>query len=71
MVFHDFSHAYPAGTRVLVYGHFIPLANFSEKSFDPPALHYDTYTGADAIKKLKEMGLQPPEDMDWEKATNK
>jgi hypothetical protein len=29
------------------------------------------YDGEEAIKKLKEMGLKPPDDMDWEKATNK
>jgi hypothetical protein len=29
------------------------------------------YEGEAAIKKLKEMGLKPPDDMDWEKATNK
>ena len=31
----------------------------------------ETYTGDAAIKKLKEMGLEPPEDMDCKKATNK
>jgi len=64
MIFRDFSVPYPAGSRVLVHGHFIPLADLSEKSFNPPAPHYDTYTGDDAIKKMKEMGLEPPEDMD-------
>jgi hypothetical protein len=62
---------YPAGTSVLVYGRPIRLADLNEKTFDPPMPPNKTYTGMDAIKKMKEMGLEPPEDMDWEKATNK
>ena len=66
----DFRLSYPSGSRVLVHGHFIPLADLSEKSFEPPPTAYETYTGEQAIEKLKEMGLKPPEDMDWKKATN-
>jgi hypothetical protein len=62
---------YPAGTSVLVHGRSMPLADLSEKTFDPPTTFNKTYEGDEAIKKLKEMGLEPPEDMDWKKATNK
>ena len=62
---------YPAGTSVLVLGRSMRLAALSEKTFDPPTTFNETYTGDEAIKKLKEMGLEPPEDMDWKKATNK
>jgi hypothetical protein len=60
---------YPADTRILVHGHSVRLADLSEKTFDPPKT-FKTCTGEEAIKKLKEMELEPPEDMDWEKATN-
>ena len=74
-IFGDCANTYPSSTRVLVNGDFIRLADFSEKSFELPSpsdnSHTKTYTGEEAIKKLKEMGLKPPEDMDWEKATNK
>jgi len=62
---------YHADTRILVHGNSVLLAEVSEKTFDPPVPHYTTYTGEDAIKKMKEMGLEPPEDLDWEKATNR
>ena len=45
MSFNEWSIPYAARNRVLVHGHMIPLADLSEKSFDPPAPHYDTYTG--------------------------
>jgi len=60
---------YPGDTRILLYGRSALLADLSEKTFDPPKT-FKTYTGEEAIKKLKEMGLDPPEDMDWKKATN-
>jgi hypothetical protein len=62
---------YPTGTSVLVFGRSMRLADLNEKTFDPPTTFNETYTGEDAIKKMKEMGLEPPKDMDWEKATNK
>jgi len=62
---------YPAATSVLVLGRSMRLADLSEKTFDPPRTFNETYTGDEAMKKLKEMGLDPPEDMDWKKATNK
>lgn len=60
---------YPADTRILVRGRSVLLADLSEKTFDAPKT-FKTYSGEEAIEKLKEMGLEPPEDMDWEKATN-
>lgn len=69
--FREFSFTYPPGTRVLVHGRFMRMTDFSEKSFASPAPHYETYTGEEAIKKMREMGLEPPEDMDWEAATNR
>jgi hypothetical protein len=62
---------YPAETSVLVHGRSMRLADLSERTFDPPTTFNKTYEGDEAIKKLKEMGLEPPEDMDWKKATNK
>ncbi len=62
---------YPAGASVLVLGRTMSLADLNEKTFDPPTTFSDVYEGEAAIKKLKEMGLEPPEDMDWKKATNK
>jgi hypothetical protein len=62
---------YPAGTSVLALGRSIPLADLSEKTFAPPTTFSDVHEGEAAIKKLKEMGLEPPEDMDWQKATNR
>jgi hypothetical protein len=74
-IFRDYGVSYPGSVRVLACGRFIRLADLTEKSFEPLPLldeaHAKTYTGAEAIKKLKEMGMEPPEDMDWEKATNK
>jgi len=62
---------YPAETSVLVHGRSMRLADLSVKTFDPPTTFNETYEGEEAIKKLKEMGLEPPDDMDWKKATNK
>lgn len=62
---------YPPGTSVLVHGRSILLSELSERTFDPPTTFNKTYEGEEATKKLKEMGLEPPEDMDWKKATNK
>ena len=74
-IFGDYPVSYPSSTRVHVCGDFIRLADLSEKSFELPSpsdnAHTKTYTGEEAIKRLREMGLKPPEDMDWEKATNK
>lgn len=64
MTFKEFSIVYHAAARVLVHGRFVPLADLSEKMFDPPTTFNRTYTGEEAIKKLKEMGLEPPEDME-------
>jgi hypothetical protein len=69
--FGDYPVSYRSSTRVLVGGDFIRLADLSEKSFDPRLPSHKTYTGEEAIKKLKEMGLEPPEDMDRKKATKK
>lgn len=60
---------YPGDTRILLYGRSVLLADLSEKTFNPPKT-FKTYTGEEAIKKLKEIGLDPPEDIDWKKATN-
>ena len=60
---------YPGDTRILLHGSSVLLADLSEKTFDPPK-SFKTYTGEEAINKLKEMGLDPPEDLDWKKATN-
>jgi|ERR1035437_1362576 hypothetical protein len=62
---------YPAETSVLVFGRSMRLADLSVKTFNPPTTFNKTYEGEEAIKKLKEMGLEPPEDMDWKKDTNK
>lgn len=64
-----FTVEYPGDARILLHGRSVLLANLSEKTFDPPKT-FNTYTGDEAIRKLKEMGLDPPEDMDWKKATN-
>jgi hypothetical protein len=56
-------------THVLLHGRSVLLAELSQKALDP-ATNSQTYTGEEAIKKLKEMGLDPPEDMDWKKVTN-
>jgi hypothetical protein len=61
---------YHPDTRILVRGKSMLLADLSVKTFDPPATPSHVYEGEAAIKKLKEMGLEPPEDMDWEQATN-
>ena len=63
MIFREWGIYYPAGTSVLVPTGPMRLADLSEKMFDPPEPS-ETYTGEEAIKKLKEMGLEPPEDMD-------
>jgi hypothetical protein len=64
MVVAELSIDYPAGTSVLVYENYMRLADLSEKSFNPPTPHYQTNTGEEAVKKLNEMGLDPPDDMD-------
>jgi len=69
--FSDYSISYPGNIRILVHGDLIRLADLSEKTFEPQLTPTETYTGEEAIKKMKEMGLEPPEDMDWEKATNR
>ena len=69
MIFREWGIYYPAATSVLVPTGPMRLADLSEKTFDAPEPS-ETYTGEEAIKKLKEMGLEPPEDMDWEAATN-
>lgn len=70
MLVSEMSIGYPEGTSVLVLGRSIRLADLSEKTFAPPTTFSDVYEGETALKKLKEMGLKPPEKMDWEKATN-
>lgn len=74
-VFGSYAVPLSGNTRALVCGDFIRLADLSEKSFELSSrldsAHIKTYTGEEAVKKLKEIGLEPPEDMDWEKATNK
>ncbi len=70
MVVGEMSIVCPVGTSVLVFGRSMRLADLSEKTFDPATpTPTQTDTDEDATKKLKEMGLEPPEDMDWEKAT--
>jgi hypothetical protein len=64
MIFRDWGIYYPAGTSVLVPTGPMLLADLSEKTFAPPTTFSDVYEGEAAIKKLKEMGLEPPEDMD-------
>ncbi len=64
MSFGELNIGYPAGTSVLVLGNSMRLADLTEKTFDPPTTFNETHTGEEAIKKLKEMGLEPPEDMD-------
>ena len=70
MLVGEMSIGYPAGASVLVLGRSMRLADLSEKTFAPLTTFSDVYEGEAAIKKLKEMGLEPPEDMDWEEATN-
>jgi hypothetical protein len=70
MLVGEMSIGYPAGTSALVLGRSMRLADLSEKTFAPPRAFNEVYEGEAAIKKLREMGLEPPEDMDWEKATN-
>lgn len=62
---------YPAHTQVLVYGAFRPLSELTEGSFQPHMTLSETYTGEEAIRQMKKMGLEQPKDIDWEKATNK
>jgi hypothetical protein len=64
MTANEYSVSFPRWTSVLVHGQLIRLADFSEDSFKAPAPHYDHYEGKDALKKLKEVGLDPPDDMD-------
>jgi hypothetical protein len=73
MIFRELVFGYPAGTSVLVPGRPMRLADLTEKTFDPPTTFNETYTGEEAIKKLKEMGLEPPEDMDpvWKDKASK
>ena len=70
-IFGDYPVSCPSSTRVLLFGKFVPLRDLGEKSFEPQSSSYKTYTGKDAIRKLKEIGLEPPEDMDQKKATKK
>jgi hypothetical protein len=66
----EYGLIYHPDTRILVRGKSMLLADLSEKAFGPPTTPSHVYEGEAAIKKLKEMGLEPPEDMDWEQATN-
>ena len=71
MILPEWGISYPVGTSVLVPTGPMRLADLTEKTFDPPTTFSDVYEGEAAIKKMKEMGLEPPEDMDGEKATNR
>jgi hypothetical protein len=53
---------YPTKATVLVHGSSMRLSDLSEKTFDPPTTFNKTYTGEEAIKKQKELGLGPPDD---------
>jgi hypothetical protein len=71
MLVGELSVSYPGGTSVLVLGRSMRLVDLSENTFVPSTTFSDVYEGEAAIKKLKEIGLEPPEDMDWQKATNR
>jgi hypothetical protein len=67
--FHKYAQVFPAHTKVVFRGSVIELSKLRIEPRGNNAT-YITNVGVDALRELKKMGLEPPEDMDMQKATN-
>jgi uncharacterized cupredoxin-like copper-binding protein len=59
---------FPKQTKLVFNGSVVELAKMNEAAVEANATVYE---GAEALRQMKRMGEKPPDDMDWQKATNK
>ena len=60
---------FPKQTKLVFNGSVVELAKMKVEA--PGEANAKVYEGAEALRQMERMGDKPPDDMDWQKATNK